>query len=279
MHPIIFQTKFFTLYTFWVFFALAIIIGTYTLIRLSLTHNLKLQFLSENTFRLIILTIIGARVFALIENYQTYFYELSSNTLLQLFYIWDKGLNLAGAITGFIIALYFLCKKFEQDFWGWLDVIIPSFIIGLAIGHMGAFFEGINYGNETSLPWGVNFESPAIKYAVPIHPTQIYAFLYSITLFGILIFLSHIEKIKNLKSGFIGLLGVTFYTFLGFSEGFVRGDDTLMFFGIRVPQILSLTIAITTGILLYRRYNDTKYFLFIKKFITKIKHGIPKKHT
>lgn len=270
MHPVIFQTKFFTLYTFWIFFAAAIIIGTYTLIKLSLRNSLKLQFLSENALKLIIWTIIGARILALIENYNTYFYEFSGKTFLQLFYIWDKGLNLVGAIIGFLLYLFFLCKKSDQDFWKWLDVIIPSLILGLAIGHIGAFFEGVNYGNETSLPWGVNFESPAIKYAVPIHPTQIYAFLYSIAISIWLIFLSQNEKIQNLKSGFIGLLGVFLYTFLYFLEEFLRGDDVLTVFDIRVPQIFSFIIAFSTGIFLYRRYNKTNRL--------KIFYGIFKKH-
>ncbi len=255
MFPELIQTKFFTLNTLWFFIALGIVVSTIILIRLSIKNGLKLQFLSENSFKLIVFSIIGARIFSIIFNYQIYFSQLSTKSFFQLFYFWDKGLDLWGALLAFTITFYFLCKKSEdQDFYKWLDVFAPAVIIGMALGHIGAFFDGVNYGNETSLPWGVNFESPAIKYTVPIHPTQIYAFVYSL-LIGIgLIFLSKNPKIAALeKKGFIGILGIIVYQFMRFLEEFVRGDDTVLIFGIRLPQILALILSISAGIFLFLR--------------------------
>lgn len=256
MFPELIQTKFFTLNTLWFFIGAGIIVGTIILIKLSVHNSLKIQFLSENAFKLILFSIIGARILSVIFNYEIYFSELSAKSFFQLFYFWDKGLDLWGALIAFIITFYFLCKENEQDFYKWLDVLVPSAIIALSLGHIGAFFEGINYGNETSLPWGVNFESPAIKYTVPIHPTQIYAFIYSISLGIGLIFLSKNHKIATLeKPGFIGIIGIIAYQFLRFLEEFVRGDDTILIFGIRLPQIIALILAISAGIFLYLRYN------------------------
>lgn len=256
MIPIIFQTEFFTLHTLWVFFAIGLIAGTYTLIKLSERHSLKIQFLSENSWKLIIWTLIGARILGVISNYSIYFYELKFSSLIQIFYIWDKGLHFWGGAIAFFIALYFICKKNEQNFLKWLDVIIPSTIVGIAIGSLGAFFDGINYGKETSLPWGVNFENPSIKYAVPIHPTQIYAFIYSAGIAALLILAGQISKIKNLdQAGLVGLCGITLFGLMKFLEEFVRGDDTWLLLGIRVPQIITLLITITAGIFLFLRYN------------------------
>jgi len=260
MHPIIFETKFFILHTLWIFLALAIMVGTLTTIKLSIKNGLKLQFLSNNSFKLILLSIAGARLVAILANYSTYFYEFSTNTLLNLFTIWDKGLSLWGGIIAFFLSLYFICKKSEQNFWKWLDVLVPSLILAIAIAHIGAFFDGINYGNPSQLPWAVNFESPSIKYAVPIHPSQIYAFLYSSIITTSLIFLSQAEKVKNLKKeGFIGLTGVSLYAFFRFIEGFTRGDDTWLIFGARMPQIIALIIFISSGIFLYLRYNKRRW--------------------
>lgn len=259
MKPIIFQTSFFALHTFWIFFGLGLIVTIITLTKLSILRGLKLQFISDNALKILLWFLVGARIIGIITNYQTYFYELSSTAFFRLFFIWDKGLNLWGGIIGALIYLYFSCKKSEQDFWKWLDAIIPSLIAGLAVGHIGAFFDGINYGNETSLPWGVNFESPAIKYAVPIHPTQIYAFLYSTIITISIIIFSQSEKLKNLDSGLIGLFSIEIYTFLRFLEEFVRGDDTWIIFGIRFPHIISFIILIGTGTFIYYRYNGTKF--------------------
>ncbi len=259
MHPELIQTNFFTIYTLWVFFAIGAILSIIVLIKLSVKNGLKIQFLSENSWKIIVWGLVGARIFALIQNYSTYFYEFSFNTFFQLFYIWDKGLSLFGALIGISIYFFFLCKKEKQDFFKWLDVIVPSIILGLAIGHLGAFFEGSNYGEPTSLPWGVNFESPQIKYTVPIHPTQIYAFLYSMAIFGGYLFLNHLEKIKKLKySGFLGFLGITVYSFFNFLEQFIRGDDVLLIFGMRISQIFSFIIFLTFSIFIYLYFKKPK---------------------
>ena len=255
MGPIIFSTKFFELHTLWVFFAIAIITTTIILIKLSIKNSLKIQFISENAWKIILWGIIGARIMAIITNYNIYFYELSSQSLLHLLYIWDKGLDLWGAIIAITVYFYFLCKKSDQNFWKWIDVLVPAAILGLAIENIGLFFDGANYGTQTQLPWAVNFENPAVKYAVPIHPTQIYAFIYSLTIFIFLWLLRQTKKIKDMEqSGLIGLIGISGYSLLHFLEEFIRGDDTLMIFSIRIGQIGSFIAIAGTVTIIYRRY-------------------------
>lgn len=257
MHPVIFQSSFFTLHTIWLFFAISLVVFFYLLIKTATHNRLKIQFLSEHFFAIFLWSIAGARIVSVITNYQNYFYEISASTILSTLYFWDKGLSLWGALLGFSIYFYRLCLKNDQSFFKWLDSLVLPLIVAIGIWDLGAFFDGINYGNETSLPWGVNFDSPSIKYAVPIHPTQIYAFLYSGLLIGIIKLLEHNPKTKKLeKNGFIGLSGVALFSFLFFLENFVRGDDAWMILGIRLPQIIALIVFISTGIFMYLRYNE-----------------------
>ncbi|MFH1533782.1 MAG: prolipoprotein diacylglyceryl transferase family protein [Nitrospirota bacterium] len=249
MHPEFIQTKYFTINTLWIFFAAALIVGTYVFVKLTVRNGLKIQFISEHSWGIILWSIVGARVLSLILNYKTYFYEFSFEALIKVLYIWDKGLSPTGALVAFVLFLIYICKKNEQDFWKWIDVLTPSILIGLSIGYIGTFFEGINYGKPTSLPWGVNFESSQIKYTIPIHPTQIYAFLYTLAIAITLILIS------KKKAGFIGLIGIASFSFINFLEQFLRGDDTLLLFGIRVPQVIMLILSITSGIFLYFHYN------------------------
>ncbi len=253
MFPILFDTKYFVLHTYWLFFGFAIIASTYTIIKLSKKNNLKIQFLSENALSLILISLLAARIVTVITNYKMYFTNFSIDTLINLIAIWDKGLNAWAGIIAFMVALYFICKKHDQDFWKWFDTIIPALVFGIAITSLGAFFDGIQYGRETSLPWGVNFESSYVKYTVPIHPTQIYSFIYS-TIIGISLVTTDFFK----KEGYLGLIGVITYSFLKFLEEFLRGDDTWLILGIRLAQIISLSTIIIAGIFLYLRYTKKK---------------------
>lgn len=254
MYPLLFGF----LHTFWVFFAIGVFATIFALIRLSVKNGLKVHFITENFWKLVLWGLVGARILSIIENYKAHFLGFNLDSFFQLFYFWDKGLNIWGAVAGFLIAFYLICKKKDQNFFKWLDVLTPSLIIGLVFGHLGAFFEGINYGIPTSLPWGVNFESPTIKFTVPIHPTQIYAFLYSIITVTTIILVNQNKRIKELEiPGLIGFGGITLYGFFSFLEEFLRGDDTIMLFGIRTPQIITLLITILSSIILFRCYNVT----------------------
>lgn len=255
MQPIIFSSKFFELHTLWVFFAIGIIATTIAIIKLGIKNGLKIQFISDNAWKIILWGLVGARLMAVFTNYSNYFYELSTDAFLRLFYIWDKGLELWGAIIAAAVYFYFLCKKSDQSFWKWLDILVPASILGLAIGDLGNFFDGSNYGTPSSLPWAVNFENPAVKYSVPIHPTQIYAFLYSMLIFTGLLLISHQKKVKAIEPpGIIALIGIGTFSFFHFLEEFIRGDDTINIFNIRLGHIGSLLAIIGTIVVIHLRY-------------------------
>ena len=50
----------------------------------------------------------------------------------------------------------------------------PALAIGHAIGRLGCFFVGDDYGRPTDLPWGVAFPEGLPPTTVPVHPTQLY---------------------------------------------------------------------------------------------------------
>ena len=253
MHPIIIQTKYFTIHSLWLFIAIALIVGTYSFIRLGLSRGLKLQFLTENTLWILLSATVGARIFAILFNWTIFFYEYSFSTFFQIFKIWDKGLSLWGAVIAGLGMLYYLCKKSDQNFLKWLDSLVPAFLIGLAIACIGAFLDGRWYGNATSLPWGVNFESPSIKYTVPIHPTQMYILLYSGMIATVAILSKEWEFFK--KNGKSATITVVIFSFIHFFQEFIRGDDTSMLFGIRIPQIITATVFLLSLTFYFIYYN------------------------
>ena len=55
-----------------------------------------------------------------------------------------------------------------------LAAATPALAIGHAIGRIGCFLVGDDYGRPTDLPWGVAFPEGRPPTSVPVHPTQLY---------------------------------------------------------------------------------------------------------
>jgi phosphatidylglycerol:prolipoprotein diacylglycerol transferase len=55
-----------------------------------------------------------------------------------------------------------------------LAAATPGLAIGQALGRVGCFLVGDDYGRPTQLPWGVAFPLGLPPTVVPVHPTQLY---------------------------------------------------------------------------------------------------------
>ena len=55
-----------------------------------------------------------------------------------------------------------------------LAAAAPAVAVGQALGRVGCFLVGDDYGLPTSLPWGVAFPRGLPPTTVPVHPTQLY---------------------------------------------------------------------------------------------------------
>ncbi|MDJ0787111.1 MAG: prolipoprotein diacylglyceryl transferase [Myxococcota bacterium] len=58
--------------------------------------------------------------------------------------------------------------------------------LGQALGRMGCFLVGDDYGRATDLPWGVAFPQGAPPVHYPVHPTQLYEMVWLIVVAGFL---------------------------------------------------------------------------------------------
>jgi phosphatidylglycerol:prolipoprotein diacylglycerol transferase len=55
-----------------------------------------------------------------------------------------------------------------------LAAATPGLAIGHAIGRIGCFLVGDDYGRPSNLPWAVAFPQGLPPTSVPVHPTQLY---------------------------------------------------------------------------------------------------------
>lgn len=243
MQPILLDLGWITIQSMWFFIALASFIGLFIFGKLAQKNRLKLQFLIDISGRVILGALLFGRLTAILYDYQFYFSDFGFIKLLNLFKIWDLEISFWGAILGAMLVFAKNASKLKENTKKWADIFAISLSFALAIGNIGTLLGGFNYGDLTNLPWGVTFDSPFVKYTVPIHPTQIYAFIYC-TIIGFWLIRLH-KKYKGQFDGLIFTLGLTAFSFFRFLEGFFRGDDVLIILNyFRAPQWTFLLIAL-----------------------------------
>lgn len=255
MFPVLIQIGPIVVYSLWLFAGIGFLLGVFIFSLLAQQKRLNMNFIYDKSLSLFIWGLIGARLFFVLRNFPFYFPDYSTQSFLNILYIWDKGLSLFGGLLGIIIALIYFSRKAQEQTKKWFDILTISIIFALAVGHIGTFLDGSAYGNVTSLPWGMIFDNPSIKYAVPIHPTQIYAFIYSTIL---AIFLFTYYRRQKPAAGKTTSIGIISYFSLIFLEGFFRGDDVFIYSGLREEQWFALVVLIITGGYLLRRYNRSR---------------------
>ncbi len=69
----------------------------------------------------------------------------------------EGGLVVYGSLIGGGVAMVIFVRKYGLPFLALGDLIMPSLLLGLAIGRIGCFLNGCCYGGLCDLPWAVRF--------------------------------------------------------------------------------------------------------------------------
>lgn len=257
MLPFLYDSAFLTVQTLWVFVMLAILVGAYLVVQGLKRSRLNFTLFIEHSGFLLFSAVLLARVTYFLLHLDIYTPALDVRTIANFFSIWDQGFSFWGGLVGFTLALLYRLHKSEENTWKWLDALVVPVMVGMIIGTLGAFLGGYSYGNPTSLPWGVSYELYNVKYTVPVHPVQLYVFLY------FLLVLWAKRKLKS-KTDFFQREGnsTLFYgtlVSLGlFVLEFFRGDDTLLIWKVRLPMIGFFLLFLCCGWLLSKRFKSHK---------------------
>lgn len=196
--------------------------------------------------------IITARMYYVIFEWGYY-----QNHVDEIVRVWDGGIAIYGALIGAGIVVYLFCRANWIPVWLMLDIIAPVLIMAQGIGRWGNFMNQEAFGRITSLAFLQSLHLPHFIIQQMLidgayrQPTFLYESLWDILGFIVLVSLRH--KKHLFKQGEVFLSYVIWYAFGRF---FVEGmrTDSLMLFGIRVSQWLSVILFIgAIGILVFRR--------------------------
>ncbi len=250
-----------SIYFYGIFLLIAVLVGILILYGELKRRNLETKRILDNIFWILLLGIIGARLGYALMHLNFYFGQP-----IEIFKIWQGGLNFTGGlIFGFGAAFVWLYTKNRRELWPWLDSAMIALMLGHAVGMLGSFTSGVDYGRETSLPWGIKIA--ALNDNILRHPTQIYEFIAYLLCFIVLgLISSRIIKNKAAKifPGFIFLLGFSLTFFIRFMIEFVRVTDSAIFnlwkYEFTATHIISLLLLfVGLFILIYKTIK------FIKK--------------
>jgi phosphatidylglycerol:prolipoprotein diacylglycerol transferase len=84
------------------------------------------------------------------------------------------GLSWFGGFAGGILAGLWVMQRKRLPKLPVIAAATPALAVGQAIGRIGCFLVGDDYGRPTTLPWGVAFPRGLPPTSVPVHPTQLY---------------------------------------------------------------------------------------------------------
>lgn len=256
MNRVAFNIFGFNVYYYSLCILLGVIVAYILITREGKKQGLPKEFISDLIFYTLIIGILGARVYYCIFNLDYYLANPS-----EILKIYNGGLAIHGGVIAGLIFVYFYTKKKIVSFIKILDIVAPAVIIAQSFGRWGNFFNQEAHGGITTYQNLKNMHIPEFiingmhiegKY---YYPTFFFESIWCLIGFIILMF---VRRNKNLRKGFqIGF----YFIWYGIGRFFIEAlrTDSLMFFNLKIAQIVSL-IGIIIGIIIIVTNRNKKYY-------------------
>ena len=256
MNRVAFNIFGFNVYYYSLCILLGVIVAYILITREGKKQGLPKEFISDLIFYTLIIGILGARVYYCVFNLDYYLANPS-----EILKIYNGGLAIHGGVIAGLIFVYFYTKEKNVSFIKILDIVAPAVIIAQSFGRWGNFFNQEAHGGITTYQNLKNMHIPEFiingmhiegKY---YYPTFFFESIWCLIGFIILMIA---RRNKNLRKGFqIGF----YFIWYGIGRFFIEAlrTDSLMFFNLKIAQIVSL-IGIIIGIIIIVTNRNKKYY-------------------
>ena len=166
MYPVLFRIGSFEITSFGVLVAIAALVGVWLFGR-ELARSGLPEDASNAAVGGLIGGLVGAKVLWTIE------FSGGPEPITDLLFS-RGGLSWFGGLIGGVTTGLWLLRRYRVPLIRGLSAATPALAVGHAIGRIGCFLVGDDYGQPTTLPWGIAFPQGLPPVDVPVHPTQIY---------------------------------------------------------------------------------------------------------
>ncbi|MFK3935963.1 prolipoprotein diacylglyceryl transferase [Alkalihalobacillus sp. NPDC078783] len=240
-----------TIYWYGVIIGLGVLLGYILASRESIRRGLPKDIFADLLLFALPIAIISARIYYVIFRWDQF-----ADDPIRVFYIWEGGIAIHGALIGSVITAVVFARKRGISFWKLADVAAPSILLGQAIGRWGNFMNQEVYGGEVSRAFLENLQLPTFIIdqmyinGTYYHPTFLYESILSFIGVALLLWLRRV----NLRLGELFLIYVIWYSIARFFIEGIRLDYLLIGDVLRVAQLISVVLVVGAIVLIvYRR--------------------------
>ena len=222
MHPRLLTTRFFTVHTFSVLLAAAYFAALWWLVRRARRSKVEPDTVMSLGTWAIFGAIVGAKALLFVR----LAIDDTGSAADWRSVVTSAGDFYGGFIGGLIASALFFWRHSHVRFWKMADLCAPAIALGQAVGRIGCFMAGDDYGRPARVPWAVTFTDPeaasigGAPLGVPLHPVQLYESVVCLALFLLLV---RLEQRRH-RDGDVIVAYTGLYAVGRFVLEFFRGD-------------------------------------------------------
>lgn len=213
----------------------AIAIATFFTMKIAEKRGYSKDTILDLALWVIPFAIIGARLYYVAFQWRHYVADP-----IHILYFREGGMAIHGGVFGGLLGGYLFCRRRKLNFADLADMVSMPLILAQSIGRWGNFTNGEAHGGPTDLPWAIEVAGEMV------HPTFLYESLWNLLCFVILV--SAFKKRRYYGTHFM-------YYLILYSAGrfFIEGlrTDSLMVFGMRTAQLISVVLIVFASISVY----------------------------
>lgn len=172
MYPELFRIGDFVISTFGVMMAIAFLTGSWITARRMEEEGLDPDLAWSLLVWVMIGGILGSKLYFAVDVHLR-----TGVPFTQLLFARDGITWYGGLVMGIVVGAIG-CRVHGVSIKKVMDCTAVAVAVGQALGRVGCFLVGDDYGVPTDLPWGIAFPDGAPPTLVAVHPTQLYEILW-----------------------------------------------------------------------------------------------------
>ena len=242
MYPVLFRIGSFEITSFGVLVAVAALVGLWLYRR-----ELERSRLSPEAVDAAVAGVVGGLIGAKL----LWTVEFMGNQPATDLLFSRGGLSWFGGLIGGVGAGLWMLRRKRIPLLPALAAATPALAVGHAIGRIGCFLVGDDYGRPSDLLWAVAFPEGLPPTDVPVHPTQLYEAAALVVAAGVLLRWRHAGLLDAAVLGrYLVLAGA-----IRFAIEFIRVNQRLIG-PLTLAHLISLAVALAGIVVLWRHRTN-----------------------